>query len=159
MQFPSSTAALLLTTLLASLTASQDLSAFPECSLQCFATHVPATGCALTDVLCQCTAPAKDQITRAVTPCVIEACGPVDAVKVQPATQAACERALASASASGSGSGSGGGAGASRTGSAAASASATAAPEQSNGVASWVVGGKGVVVVGGLVVGAMGLLL
>ncbi|KAK3063445.1 hypothetical protein LTS18_000338, partial [Coniosporium uncinatum] len=121
--------------------------------LQCFATHVPPTGCALTDVLCQCTAPAKDQITQAVTPCVIEACGPVDAIKVQPAAQAACERALASAS----GSGSGGGAGASRTGSAAASA--TAAPEQSNGVASWMVGGKGVVVVGGLVVGAMGLLL
>jgi cobalamin biosynthesis Mg chelatase CobN len=68
---------------------AQDLSAFPQCSLNCFVPAIQAGGCDLTDYVCQCTK-GKSAIAQAATPCIVQSCNPADAAKVQSVSDQFC---------------------------------------------------------------------
>lgn len=69
--------------------AAQDISTLPVCSLQCFATAIPNTGCGLTDFACSCG--KADQLTPEVTPCIQAACSAADQATAVSALVAICE--------------------------------------------------------------------
>jgi uncharacterized protein YunC (DUF1805 family) len=73
---------------LAALTTAQDLSSLPSCSLTCLTTGVQSVGCGLTDVECACK--KSDELTTAVTPCVVKACDQADQAKLVEALATLC---------------------------------------------------------------------
>ncbi|KAF2733058.1 hypothetical protein EJ04DRAFT_513497 [Polyplosphaeria fusca] len=70
---------------------AQDLSGLPTCALTCFAAAIPAAGCSLSDVKCQCTTGAA-KIQESVTSCVPGKCSDDDIAKLSPAVESICEK-------------------------------------------------------------------
>lgn len=52
--------------------AAQGIADIPSCSLSCFTSALPSTGCGLTDFKCSCA--KADTLTPALVPCVQKAC-------------------------------------------------------------------------------------
>lgn len=73
------------------LATAQSIDALPPCSLSCFATHVPETGCGLTDFACSCS--KSSELTPKLTPCVQAACALEDQGKVVAALEKICNEA------------------------------------------------------------------
>jgi hypothetical protein len=57
---------------LVAFTAAQGITDLPSCSMSCFASELPKTGCALTDFKCSCS--KADELTPVLQPCVEKAC-------------------------------------------------------------------------------------
>lgn len=74
---------------LVAIVAAQDISTLPVCSLSCFATSIPATGCGLTDFACSCGKAAE--LTPQVTPCIEAACSAADQAAAVAALVAICD--------------------------------------------------------------------
>lgn len=52
---------------------AQDISIFPECSLDCIMNAIGDTPCDVTDFACVCE--NKESLTQGAAPCVISSCG------------------------------------------------------------------------------------
>ncbi|CAA9966692.1 hypothetical protein CFE70_009788 [Pyrenophora teres f. teres 0-1] len=72
--------------------ANAGLSAVPSCAVPCFTEALPASGCAVTDVKCQCTT-GRDPLTAALMKCVPTKCSPEELANLQPALVKLCEQA------------------------------------------------------------------
>ncbi|KAM0800927.1 hypothetical protein BDR22DRAFT_888942 [Usnea florida] len=87
------------TLLTASLVGAQSVADLPSCSLPCFSTAVAATGCGVTDYLCQCSATNAASIKSSVTSCLATStCSIGDLEKVQTFSNTFCPSVLSSAS-------------------------------------------------------------
>ncbi|KAK3215824.1 hypothetical protein GRF29_8g1189696 [Pseudopithomyces chartarum] len=77
---------------LVAFTSAQSIADLPTCSLSCVVNGVTEIGCSATDFECSCT--KADQLTPAITPCVLEACpSPADQAKVISTLEGICAAA------------------------------------------------------------------
>ncbi|PQE04924.1 CFEM domain-containing protein [Rutstroemia sp. NJR-2017a BBW] len=96
-----------ITAVLASVAYSQSINdvvaSIPSCALTCLLPAITSAGCGAADYACQCGS-AKDEITKAATPCIAAACSASDTLnpEVQSATTQICTLEAASGSGSSS---------------------------------------------------------
>ncbi|KND86890.1 hypothetical protein TOPH_08471 [Tolypocladium ophioglossoides CBS 100239] len=92
---------LLATALMGSVAAQSRQDYFPKCSLDCLSEAIKsATNCSLDDAVCMCVQKNYEAIYNAGVNCVLQACGPDEAVgKVLPAGAKFCAAATAQAKA------------------------------------------------------------
>jgi len=76
-----------------------NVSSLPPCSVSCFATAIEASGCGLTDYVCQCTT-GKQALVASLSPCIEKACSPADQEVAALGALAICEAALTTSSSS-----------------------------------------------------------
>lgn len=74
----------------AAVAAAQSITDLPTCSLTCFATAIPSTGCGLTDLKCACE--KAEEVTPKVQPCVQSSCGKADQEKALTVLAALCQK-------------------------------------------------------------------
>ncbi|KAH7356222.1 hypothetical protein BKA66DRAFT_250480 [Pyrenochaeta sp. MPI-SDFR-AT-0127] len=71
---------------------AQDLTGVPTCALPCFVAALPASGCGITDTVCQCTT-GREAITNSILGCAPSRCAESDVASIAPAVQALCAKA------------------------------------------------------------------